>query len=1010
MVDFGFEVIGIPRPTSKTNKNDVAKTTTTSLDDSNVSTGTNSSDFRTANSQQHRLLQRRPSYELPHTVTHDEDIEVTLQHLPRRNSKKKPLPRKQPNNNKQKKKHKAGDILRPAPAAASPPQRLQATVEQPAKKRQNAHQVVAGQDKPVIHIEGDPFAPCFRVVGVDPKSKSSKQQQQQQPQRTRTTAARATSPTRGLSYTSSRSLLDQTISTTPTDEQDDVDDEAQFSKTRDRFLQLDIENPATTLDETILHGVDGDGDALNERFEDEESAGKETTTVKDRRTRPKDYLKMTQRLMQQQKEKQRQAQQLQRSQGLPSSKLPWKRPTRGWCLPSDSPGHNNEGENVVKKPDRLRRTILVLMILATAGIILTLVVLLRRTRRPTSVAALQGSTSTTDGSGATGSSSGTWATSTTSSSTTVPIDPQGQQANQDAASPLFSWMDFPDSTKALIASKDPVIPQVQAYQWLLQDPNLASYPPWRQKQRFALATLYYSTNGPYWRHPSKSLFWMDEEMTEDSNSRQPPSSTLEECQWFPQACDDTGRLRRLLLNDINLDGTIPPEIFWGLSALHQIQFQDNPNLRGPIPTEIGLAQELQVVWLQRCGLGSSNNKKAVIPTEIGLLGDSLLYLDLSYNPLGSLNRTQTSSSPATSTLRSKQIHDLPTELGLLTSLQELILASDYLIGTLPSEIGRLKQLQYSLQLQSNSLSGVLPTTLGHLQALEHFYASSNHFAGSVPSQFGLLSNLKILDLSENHLEGQLPVLLFGNAGMEGSKLEQLWIYDNLLTGSLASSIGYLSNTLTSLDLSMNQLASSLPTEIGRLKLLAGLWMYQNGLTGPLPSELGEQSQLHQLSLFGNKLSGSIPSQLSALDLQALWLDDNSLSGRIPSDLLASTTLVALHLFTNRLRGPIADVFSSGSLQELRLENNFFTGTIPSSLGRQISLEWLQLQNNELSGTIPTELASLTKLIQLSLQGNQLWGGVPSEVCAVKASSMDFLSIGVDCSEVDCDCNCLCPFD
>jgi hypothetical protein len=74
---------------------------------------------------------------------------------------------------------------------------------------------------------------------------------------------------------------------------------------------------------------------------------------------------------------------------------------------------------------------------------------------------------------------------------------------------------LPDPTRAVIEA-DPSSPQAKAFAWLSrpQHPRYESREMWRYMQRFALATLYYSTKGDLWR---KNAGWLNE--------------TVNECDW-----------------------------------------------------------------------------------------------------------------------------------------------------------------------------------------------------------------------------------------------------------------------------------------------------------------------------------------------------------------------------------------------------------------------------------------------------------------------------------------------
>jgi hypothetical protein len=59
----------------------------------------------------------------------------------------------------------------------------------------------------------------------------------------------------------------------------------------------------------------------------------------------------------------------------------------------------------------------------------------------------------------------------------------------------------------------------------------------------------------------------------------------------------------------------------------------------------------------------------------------------------------------------------------------------------------------------------------------------------------------------------------------------------------------------------NNLAGPLPSELGQLSALQGLWLSSNKLTGAIPTELGQLKALTALVLSNNQLSGPIPPEL-----------------------------------------------------------------------------------------------------------------------------------------------------
>lgn len=87
----------------------------------------------------------------------------------------------------------------------------------------------------------------------------------------------------------------------------------------------------------------------------------------------------------------------------------------------------------------------------------------------------------------------------------------------------------------------------------------------------------------------------------------------------------------------------------------------------------------------------------------------------------------------------------------------------------------------------------------------------------------------------------------------------------------------------------------------------------NNLAGFIPSDLGELDQIHSLNLSHNLLSGSIPISFSNLkQIESLDLSFNSLSGNIPSQLVELNFLEVFNVSYNNLTGrvPVAGQFGS----------------------------------------------------------------------------------------------------
>ena len=120
-----------------------------------------------------------------------------------------------------------------------------------------------------------------------------------------------------------------------------------------------------------------------------------------------------------------------------------------------------------------------------------------------------------------------------------------------------------------------------------------------------------------------------------------------------------------------------------------------------------------------------------------------------------------------------------------------------------------------------------------------------------------------------------------------------------------------------------ELNGRIPGALGDLEELKILALHRSAvsigpiaLRGQIPSELGNLTKLEGLFLDGNQLSGTIPPELGNLvNLRRLNLRYNKLSGRIPSDLGNLTNLAYLRINGNQLTGCIP-----GALREFRPSN------------------------------------------------------------------------------------------
>ncbi|GKV32366.1 hypothetical protein SLEP1_g40980 [Rubroshorea leprosula] len=115
------------------------------------------------------------------------------------------------------------------------------------------------------------------------------------------------------------------------------------------------------------------------------------------------------------------------------------------------------------------------------------------------------------------------------------------------------------------------------------------------------------------------------------------------------------------------------------------------------------------------------------------------------------------------------------------------------------------------------------------------------------------------------------------------------------------------SSVTRVDLGSASLSGQLVPQLGQLKNLQYLELFNNNISGPIPSELGNLTNLVSLDLYLNSFTGSIPESLGKLSkLRYLRLNNNNLTGPIPISLTNILSLQVLDLSNNRLSGEVPD--------------------------------------------------------------------------------------------------------
>ncbi|KAH7667721.1 Non-specific serine/threonine protein kinase protein [Dioscorea alata] len=406
--------------------------------------------------------------------------------------------------------------------------------------------------------------------------------------------------------------------------------------------------------------------------------------------------------------------------------------------------------------------------------------------------------------------------------------------------------------------------------------------------------------------------------------------------------------------------------------------------------------------------------KGPLPDWLGELRN-LTFLDLSYNSFNS---------------------SIPASIGRLSRLQTLNLCFSALNGSIPKSMGRLTGLQF-LDLSYNALNGSIPESLGTLLGLQYLYLTGNALNGPIPKSLSQLSKLVVLYLIDNnfnyssiiteaHLANltSLKYLLLNQLVLNIStdwipgfhalrinlsychigpkfpiwlanqvNLQTLHISNTGIKDSIPDWFWNITNSMTSLDLSNNEINGQLPH---RMKFQAkgysvGLFLQSNRFEGSIPYF---SSNVYALDLSNNLISGIIPSDFGNFDgriphFGSLSLSSNNLTGNIPNSLCNLVDLVSLELSNNHLEGAIPNCWNNlTDLQYFILANNSLVGEVPDSLiSSSHSLKVLHLSNNQLHGEFPSFLKKCTSITTFTIDYNNFSGKIPDWVGETMTSLM-----------------------
>lgn len=491
-----------------------------------------------------------------------------------------------------------------------------------------------------------------------------------------------------------------------------------------------------------------------------------------------------------------------------------------------------------------------------------------------------------------------------------------------------------------------------------------------------------------------------------------------------------GSLQKLILTSTGFSGKLPDSV-GNLRQFHRIELV-NCSFSGSIPSS--MAKLNQLVYLDL----SSNKFSGTIPSFSS--ARKLTYLSLSNNTLsGTLASTNWGSlvNLVNLDLSSNSLKGtIPMSLFSMKSLQKMLLYENGFRGQLGEFTNISSSILDTLDLTNNELEGSVPTSLFGLKGLNILNLSSNNFTGFLKlNVIQQLKNLSTLELSQNRLSvdaneissnfsslPQLRSLKLGSCNLgvlpeflrNQSKLQFLDLSDNHIQGDIPKWIWTVGNgSLAYVNLSCNNFVR-MERPLPETPFLSFLDIHSNKLQGEIPTlssmaaiyldysmnqftSIGQNIGKHLpytsfLFLSNNNISGEIPKALcNANFLQVLDLSNNHLNGTIPDCVIKMTrTLGVLNMKGNLLNGTILDVFPEDcSLSTIDISDNHLEGKLPRSLAKCKQLEVLELTRNQLHDKFPCWLRILSNLRVLVLRSNHFHGSI---VCSVSNMTWPVLQI------------------
>mgnify|MGYP003865239053 CR=1 FL=1 len=290
--------------------------------------------------------------------------------------------------------------------------------------------------------------------------------------------------------------------------------------------------------------------------------------------------------------------------------------------------------------------------------------------------------------------------------------------------------------------------------------------------------------------------------------------------------------------------------------------------------------------------------------------------------------------------------------------------------------------RYLRKLQETTAEGNATSACDQNGRYQVISLSKNNMVGHIPPEIGLLlPQLQYLDLSaQEQLAGSIPSEL----GLL-THLKRLSLHRNFHTGTIPFELTLLTDHIEEIFLGYNpNIEGTIPTEVGNLhSTLRALSFRRSGVTGYVPTEIFRLTNLRELYLQNCLgITGGTLEGIGALShLQRFAAHDVPYASTIPSEIGLLTDMRALNFWNTRMKGTLpSEFFRLTNIVRLDIDDNFLSGTFPAGLGAFSHLEVFWMNGNRWSGTFPADLFQHWKNLTLwKTENNLMSGTLPTEI-------------------------------